>query len=169
MPLPLIATDLPKEQERQHRTIIAATVNELAKVYPSEGTWTPTVGGSVADGTHTYSLQLGTYLKIGRRVFADFAITLTAKDAALSGSVFIKGLPFTSKNNAASLAGVAIGFYSNIDLSAGKSQLTAITVFNSTNCALIECGDNVAAANILAAAIGNTSEIRGTACYDADA
>lgn len=164
--LKLVPVDLPKEQERQHRALIASTTNELAKAYPSNGVWTPTIGGSVADGTHTYTEQTGYYYRIGRRVFADFVVILSAKDAALSGSVFVKGLPFTSKDTGTSISGVAISYYTAVNLSAGKSQLTAVVAANTTSILLIECGDNVSHVAVTDAAIGNTTIIGGTASYE---
>ena len=60
-----------------------------------EGSWTPSItlgGGSTG---MTYSRQEGHYTKIGRQVFAQFRITLTAKGSS-SGQLRINGLPFTS-------------------------------------------------------------------------
>jgi hypothetical protein len=135
-------------------------------LFPSTGTWTPALSGSGTAGANTYATQQGTYFTIGRRVFADFVITLTAKDGAMAGNIRISGLPFTSRNLAVSASAVLIASYDNIDLSAGKSQLTAVVSANSTLCALIECGDNVASASIAAAGITNTTSLRGTAIYD---
>ena len=62
-----------------------------------EGAWTPSItlgGGSTG---MTYSRQEGHYTKIGRQVFAQFRITLTAKGSS-TGQLRINGLPFTSAN-----------------------------------------------------------------------
>ena len=62
-----------------------------------EGSWTPSItlgGGSTG---MTYSRQEGHYTKIGRQVFAQFRITLTAKGSS-TGQLRINGLPFTSAN-----------------------------------------------------------------------
>ena len=59
--------------------------------------WTPSItlgGGSTG---MTYSRQEGHYTKIGRQVFAQFRITLTAKGSS-TGQLRINGLPFTSAN-----------------------------------------------------------------------
>src|SRR5689334_3549832 len=42
-----------------------------------EGTWTPGIGGSGGQSGQAYSIQVGSYVKIGKRVFADFTITLS--------------------------------------------------------------------------------------------
>jgi hypothetical protein len=55
-----------------------------------EGTWTPNLGGNT-----TYSSQVGTYVKIGRLVFANFQFAITS--IGTGGSISqINGLPFTS-------------------------------------------------------------------------
>jgi hypothetical protein len=61
-----------------------------------EGTFTPTIGGTVSDGTATYSTQVGQYTKIGNRVF--FIIRLGWSSGTGSGSMVIRGLPFTQFN-----------------------------------------------------------------------
>jgi hypothetical protein len=55
-----------------------------------EGTWTPNVGGNT-----TYSSQVGTYVKIGRLVFANFQFAISS--LGTGGSISqINGLPFAS-------------------------------------------------------------------------
>ena len=53
-----------------------------------EGTWTPTVGG-----TATYSAQAGTYVKIGRLVYARGTCTINSIGSGSTNQ--ISGLPFT--------------------------------------------------------------------------
>jgi hypothetical protein len=61
-----------------------------------EGTWTPTLtfgGGSTG---MTYGGQLGTYVKIGKLVWLNCRVTLTAKGSS-TGSARVTGLPFTNQ------------------------------------------------------------------------
>jgi hypothetical protein len=58
-----------------------------------EGTYTPTVVGSVTTGTGTYSIQAGSYTKIGNRV--DFTTVLSWSAHTGTGNLIISGLPFT--------------------------------------------------------------------------
>lgn len=60
------------------------------------GVWTPTLGASVADGTHTYNAALrgGRFQRFGSLVFVTGNIGVTSKDAAISGALRIRGLPF---------------------------------------------------------------------------
>ncbi len=58
-----------------------------------EGTWTP-VFTSSGGGSATYALQLGSYTRIGNRVYFDCVLVLTGLPSA--GTVTITGLPITS-------------------------------------------------------------------------
>jgi hypothetical protein len=60
-----------------------------------EGTWTPTLTFGGASVSMTYSVQTGSYTKIGRVVYATCRIVLTNKGSS-TGSAIITGLPFTS-------------------------------------------------------------------------
>ena len=60
-----------------------------------EGAWTPSITLGGGSSGMTYSRQEGHYTKIGRQVFAQFRITLTAKGSS-SGQLRINGLPFTA-------------------------------------------------------------------------
>lgn len=64
-------------------------------VYNS-GTWTPTITGASAAGATTYTLQEGTYIKIGKLVTVSFTVAYTA--ATGTGNVLLGALPFTIQN-----------------------------------------------------------------------
>jgi hypothetical protein len=62
-----------------------------------EGTFTPALTASTTNPTVTYSAaRYGAYVKIGRLVFINCRVLLTALTAAGSGNIRIAGLPFTS-------------------------------------------------------------------------
>ena len=63
-----------------------------------EGTWTPTLGG-----TSTYAVQEGTYIKIGKKVYCSFEISVSSLGSGSTNT--ISGLPFTSKNAIGSYVG----------------------------------------------------------------
>lgn len=125
-----------------------------------EGTFTPVVQGASTAGAQTYSVQSGRYTKIGRLVFYEVMIRMTAKDGTTAGNISIGGLPFTS-NNSTPRGNVAIGMYANIDLNTagGLYSLIGEIVGNTTKIDLYSVGDNVAAAAIGDAAIAATTEI----------
>jgi hypothetical protein len=67
--------------------------SELLNDY-EEGTWTPRIEGSTTPGTTTYTIQRGSYTKVGRLVTCSFTIQWSATTAA--GNLKIFGLPFTN-------------------------------------------------------------------------
>ena len=85
-----------------------------------EGTWTPAIIGSTTAGTGTYSGRSGTYTKIGRMVYVRAEIEWTAHTG--TGNMYINGLPFTSSVS----AGVSIGQFANITLTAGNVLYAAV-------------------------------------------
>jgi len=64
-----------------------------------EGTWTPELADANTGGnTVTHEVQNGLYTKVGNVVTIYFRVTWTSK-ASASGTVRLRGLPFTSKSN----------------------------------------------------------------------
>ena len=64
-----------------------------------EGTWTPELADANTGGnTVTHQTQNGLYTKVGNVVTAYFRVTWTSK-ASASGTVRLRGLPFTAKSN----------------------------------------------------------------------
>lgn len=57
------------------------------------GTFTPTMTGSGTAGTATYSVQAGTYTRVGRNVFVQGRVYWTAHTG--TGSMVLGGLPFS--------------------------------------------------------------------------
>jgi len=72
-------------------TTLSADVNTLD--YYQEGTFVPTVVGLTTAGAGTYTLQTGTYTRIGNRVEFSLRVLWTAHTG--TGSLTIAGLPFT--------------------------------------------------------------------------
>ncbi len=63
----------------------------------TSGTFTPILSFGVGTIGITYSRQVGTYTKIGNRVFYNVTITLTSKGSS-TGTAVISGLPITSSS-----------------------------------------------------------------------
>jgi hypothetical protein len=127
-----------------------------------EGTWTPTISGSVTAGTQTYSNQTGRYTKIGRLVFCEFRVTMTAKDATTSGIMRVSGLPFTV---GALIGGLAVGVCANVDFTAGFTQFAAIPIGGGTALSCTQIADNAALTDLQAAAISATTDVAGSVFY----
>jgi hypothetical protein len=76
-----------------------------------EGTWTPSFSGGFT-GTTTYSIQKGTYTKIGRNVF--FTVHMATTSASVDATrIDISTLPFTPSNATNISAGGASWSYAN--------------------------------------------------------
>ncbi len=109
--------------------------NETLSQY-DEGTWTPTILGSVTPGTPTYYLQSGRYTRIGRMVNCTAYVGITAK-TGIAGNVQLGGLPFTIGG---SFVCSVIGAYEGITMSAGHTQLGAASASAVTVIQLSENG-----------------------------
>lgn len=77
------------------------------------GTWTPTIGGSTSESGQAYSVQYGTYAKIGRLVLCWATVQLSTL-GTITGSVQFKGLPFTSSNADANYRSMSPVNWSNL-------------------------------------------------------
>lgn len=129
--------------------------------------WTPVLAGDGTAGTQTYAAngQVGRYSRAGGLVTAQFDILLTAKDAATAGNISIGTLPVTSLNVPGFVQSGWLGIFSSVDLTAGYTHLSCYVLPNDTKLYLSQQGDNIAAANVLAAAIGATTALRGGITY----
>ena len=67
----------------------AIGISQYAK--ESSGTFTPVVEGTSTAGTATYSVQTGTWRKIGQRVFVELSVTYTGHTG--TGNTIITGVP----------------------------------------------------------------------------
>jgi hypothetical protein len=63
-----------------------------------EGTFTPTIEGTTTAGTTTYSSRQGTYVKIGKYVYLQVFLVISAAHTGTGGTK-ITGFPFTSTNS----------------------------------------------------------------------
>ena len=82
-----------------------------------EGTWTPVLVPG-AGSTQTYTLQIGSYTKIGRMVFLKGHLSINSLGDA-SGNIGIGGLPFPSSSDANSLSSVNVGHGASLAITAG--------------------------------------------------
>jgi hypothetical protein len=85
--------------------------------YYEHASFTPTNIGTATSGTGTYSIQQGTYTKVGRAV--SFRIYLDWSAHTGTGNMRIDSLPFTVSGHAA----VAFGFVYNVTLTANNYLL----------------------------------------------
>jgi len=132
------------------------------------GTWTPVIVGSTTAGVNTYAVQNGTFTRFGDMVWASCQIAMSLKDASISGSITVRGLPFSVRTGD-NPVGVAVGGFSNITLAANEF-LTARSA-GATNGAIDLLASNSAGvlSTIDAADITNTTEVNLTICYRCNA
>jgi len=93
-----------------------------------EGTWTPTVVGSATAGTASYTIQVGSYTKVGQQVTVQFRMDYSGGTGA--GNLRISGLPFTSGNVANRF------FYGSVSLAniaTGASTQAYLTILNNVS------------------------------------
>ena len=127
-----------------------------------EGTWTPTIVGSVVAGTQTYIWRKGSYTRIGNRVIIDFELLVT-KDATTSGDISITGLPFTANSNGGVPLGFAVAVQNGVTFAGGDNTLVVnirqgTTIFNLSTYP-------VSTNNLTAAALASGFRILGTTQY----
>ena len=147
--------------------LIAAMVaqfNTLSAVLKTEsGTWTPVLGGEGGTSGQTYARQIGSYFKIGPKVFCDYYIELTTA-GTLTGNVVIKGLPFVSAGSPTATGSVQVGRWAG--LATNWNALTGYVPISSQYGYVL--GTTVAAASTVFLAdadIGNATTLWGTVQY----
>jgi hypothetical protein len=130
-----------------------------------EGSWTPVIGGSTSESGQTYTTQVGRYTKIGRRVFGQCYVALSAV-GTVTGTVLIKGLPFPTRNTANQWAAASVGFWANI------GSVYVVTAHIAPNTSAIILNVVVAAAGsvtaMAAGALTNTSAFIVNFDYETD-
>lgn len=114
-----------------------------------EGTWTPSVGG-----TATYTAQIGTYTKMGRKVLIEGSLTINVIG---TGSTYqISGLPFTPGGR----GGVSVNYFSSL----AASVVSVVGDISGTTIAFRHL--TAAAASLTTGGVlGNTSDIRFSGHY----
>jgi len=137
--------------------------SELLDDY-EEGTFTPQLYSNGA--TFSYSVQLGSYVKIGSFVYLQFNITLSNRTGTLTNTVFLDNIPFNTKNVDNSLySGGHIGHYFNINLNSGSTIAYQLPAVSASQLELKEVGDNLGENSIVASELGTNAVIRGSIMY----
>ena len=113
----------------------AGMTSELLDDY-EEGTFLPTMFGSTAAGSTTYSLQYGYYVKVGKLVH--FQIRMTVASSTATGHMRVGGLPFVALNDAnRGYASINVSYANNITLPSGPTWLGAYTSAGDSHLVLI--------------------------------
>ena len=89
-------------------TAAANTLNDY-----EEGAWTPSLSFDAGTTGITYSVQIGSYQKIGKHVTINGRIVLTSKGTS-AGAGYIRGLPFPVSSTQQGTGGPATLYIENI-------------------------------------------------------
>lgn len=131
-----------------------------------EGTWTPAITfQSAGNLAVTYSVQNGTYTKIGRKVFVEFQIATSSFTFTTStGLARISGLPFAVGAGVSTYSGMIFGGITK----AGYTQIAPGAVSGNSFLFITASGSGVAAANVDTADMpsGGTVLLYGQIQYD---
>jgi hypothetical protein len=117
-----------------HPTKLVTDVDGVHGLKMENGMWTPTIIGETTQPTVTYTVQRGTYLRIGKLIICSFFIQATLANG--SGNIRIDGLPVVVKNldesgivSRASLGGTALNYASLFNAGSNSS---GVRVFKDT-------------------------------------
>ena len=122
-----------------------------------EGTWTPAFSNI---GTGTYADQTGTYIKIGKMVFAYFRLELATLGSA-SGNLIISGLPFTCSSSLGPSSSIFM-----TGVATNRDNLSSY-VNPSSNDASLHYRESVNVVNLSHADFGGAGTILTTLTYQA--
>lgn len=132
-----------------------------------EGTFTPAFTAATTPPTGvTYAIQSGDYVKWGRLVWVSLSIFLTSKGSGGVGAINLTGLPFIVATGHQPM--VLPASFHNVDFDAGFTFAQCVFQAGTTQCTMIEMGDNIAQQGLAWANATNTSLWRGNAVYLTD-
>ena len=132
-----------------------------------EGTWTPTIGiGTTTTNSFTggsYSIQAGRYTKVGNMVTLWFHIRISNKGSQ-SGTVYMKGLPFTNHGDDTSSEGatVSINYWNSM---ANPVSLTGYVQNGRAQIILIDSDATTVTPSITNSDLTNSSTWYGVVTY----
>jgi len=128
------------------------------------GSFTPTLVGTGGTAAHTYTQQNGWYVRVGNLVTVFFRVALSARDAGMTGTARIAGLPFAAISDALYSAASALSEY-RVDLTAGYTDMAGGISAGSLYIDLIQNGDNVASLLLPAAGVLSATVVIGSCTY----
>jgi hypothetical protein len=131
-----------------------------------EGTWTPTLAGSVTAGSTNYFVQVGRYEKIGRQVTIRGRIAVNLK-GTLDGDVSITGLPYTSSATSGAHGILNFGYASSLGITASES-LTCLMGLSATSGVIRIWNATTGTSNLDDSEIGDATSLYFEGSYHVD-
>lgn len=148
-----------------HQADAVTDVDGVHGLKIESGVFTPVLKGTTTAGANTYAAQSGFYHKIGSLVHCDMIITLSSKDAAMAGSVYIDGLPFAFKNTANLVPSISIGEMENITFDSGITGLNGFGQPNTSTIIIMQFGSAKGYVRLPAANIAGNTAIMASVTY----
>jgi hypothetical protein len=124
-----------------------------------EGTWTPTLGGNT-----TYSIQSGTYVKVGRLVFVQGLLSVGT--LGTGSATTVSGLPFPANNVNSSNQGGSITYFASLAV-----NVITPTTYVPDNTSSFSVKSNTSAGTGISsdlAIFGNSTRIDFSITYETD-
>lgn len=134
--------------------------NNSLQNFTDWGSWTPTITGAGTAGTTTYTVQTGTYMRIGNLAICSFGVTYTA--ATGSGNMTLGGLPFTVNGTGFFAVGCRVGG-STYTYPTGVTNVTVEPVNGATTAIFQGSGSSIASTQLQMQNV--TTAIRGMAIF----
>ena len=119
-----------------------------------EGTWTPTITRNASNPTITYGTQLGSYVKIGRLVYASCNVNWSANTGGSGSNWFISGLPFTNSSPSSNYSQGTIQDFNGITFAVSRTQFGGYVNTSETRFFLCCGGSGVGTENITVGSSG---------------
>jgi hypothetical protein len=124
-------------------------------------TWAPTL--TFAGGGGTSQTKVGTYVKIGQLVIANFSITRTTGTAG-SGTVTLTALPFTSQTTTGVAGSIVVSNFQNVV--SGPRVISGVVTSNATTATMYFMDTGAADMSLLTGAeLTSTTILQGTITY----
>lgn len=145
-----------------HDTDIVTDGDGVHGLKIEEGTWTPIITSNAGTSAHTYLKQFGRYLKVNKKVTLKFEVSLSVKDAGMTGSVVsIGGLPFIADTDASYWNTVQIINAVLIDIASTSATLRTTGLLQLSKTAAATGAES----SVPSTLITNTIKIRGELVY----
>ena len=129
----------------------------------TQGTFTPTVGGSGTFGTTTYNTQKGRWRKYTTGSISEWHVDIYVRatlDAGATGDVILGNLPFTV--NASAVTSCVIGTAQLVTLTDSYTQIAATPNGGATTITLQQMGSGQTAQNIAVANWGTNAFVKAS-------
>lgn len=145
--------------------IPASQAQVVPPVTYAVGSWTPVLAGSTTPGTHTYSVQSGSYEKIGRLVIARFNVAITALGGTQAGNWTITGLPFVNTATANDTGRCYITSMTGVTLTASYTFLAGNIPSSASAVNLVQNGSAQTASAVPVANFAAATTLTGACEY----